>query len=259
MEAVRRLASLAHSARQQRKLGVRQPLARMQVAVPAAARGPALEALLELLRLEVNVKRVEVVASDAELVRLRAKPNFRSLGKRYARRTPAIAAAAASLTPAQLRGLELGTPAEIRLDGEPVTFLAEDVVVEREVASDWLVGSDGPYVAALDPALTEELRGEGYAREMVNRVQRLRKDAGYVYTDRIGLWIHASGPVLEAVRGHADYIRSETLARRLELGARAPAPDLEQEVDIDGHGVVVGVQRHTDGRKRAAPQPRVGE
>ncbi len=259
MDAVRRLASLAHSARQQRKLGVRQPLARMQVAVPAAARGPALDSLLELLRLEVNVKEVHVVASDADLVRLRAKPNFRSLGKRYGKRTPAIAAAAASLSAEQLRGLEAGTVAELPLDGERVTFLPEDVVVEREVASDWLVGSAGPYVAALDPSLDGELRAEGYAREMVNRIQRLRKDAGYVYTDRIGLWIHGDGPVLDALRNHAAYIRAETLARRLELGARAPAPDVEQEVDIDGHGVVVGVQRHEDGRNGAAPQTRVGE
>jgi hypothetical protein len=93
----------------------------------------------------------------------------------------------------------------------------------------------------------------------VNRVQRLRREAGYVFTDRIGLWIAAEGPVLEAIRGHAAYIQAETLARRLEVGARAPAPDLEQEVDIDGHGVVVGVQRHTDGRNGAAPQPRAGE
>jgi isoleucyl-tRNA synthetase len=259
MDAVRRLASLAHSARQQRKLAVRQPLARMQVAVPAAARGPALDSLLELLRLEVNVKEISVVESDADLVRLRAKPNFRSLGKRYGKRTPAVAAAAASLSADQLRGLETGTEAELPLDGERVTFLPEDVVVEREVASDWLVGSDGPYVAALDPYLDDVLRSEGYAREMVNRIQRLRKDAGYVYTDRIGLWIHGEGPVLDAVRGHTEYIQAETLARRLELGSRAPAPDLEQEVEIDGHGVVVGVQRHEDGRNGAGPQTRVRE
>jgi len=107
--------------------------------------------------------------------------------------------------------------------------------------------------------LDETLRLEGLAREVVNRVQRLRKEAGYVYTDRIGLWISGDGPLLDAVRGHADYIQAETLARRLELGVRAPTPDLEQEVDIDGHGVVVGVQRHTDGRNGAGPQPRAGE
>jgi isoleucyl-tRNA synthetase len=256
MEAVRRLASLARAAREERGLRVRQPLARMQVAVPAAARGPSLDQLLELLRIEVNVKAVDVVASDADLVRLRAKPNFRSLGKRYGKRTPAIAAAAEGLGADQLRGLERGEPATLTLDGEPATILPEDVVVERDVASDWLVASDGPYVAALDPRLDETLRLEGLAREVVNRVQRLRKEAGYVYTDRIGLWISGDGPVLEAVRGHAPFIQGETLARRLELGVRAPAPDLEQQVEIDGHDVMVGVQRYLDGRNGAGPQPR---
>jgi isoleucyl-tRNA synthetase len=256
MEAVRRLASLARAAREERGLRVRQPLARMQVAVPAAARGPSLDQLLELLRIEVNVKAVDVVASDADLVRLRAKPNFRSLGKRYGKRTPAIAAAAEGLGADQLRGLERGEPATLTLDGEPATILPEDVVVERDVASDWLVASDGPYVAALDPRLDETLRLEGLAREVVNRVQRLRKEAGSVYTDRIGLWISGDGPVLEAVRGHAPFIQGETLARRLELGVRAPAPDLEQQVEIDGHDVMVGVQRYLDGRNGAGPQPR---
>ncbi len=255
MDAVRRLASLAHGARQERRLPVRQPLGRMQVAVPGAVRGPALEELLELLRLEVNVKTIEVVSSDADLVRLRAKPNFRSLGKRYGKRTPVVAEAASGLSVEQLRGLEQGTPATIEVSGEPATFLPEDVVVEREVASDWVVASDGPFVVALDPRLTDELRREGTAREVVNRIQRLRKEAGYVYTDRIGVWMDGGPAVLEAARVHAEFIRGETLARRLELGARAPAPDLEQQVDIDGHGVVVGVQRDRDGRTGHGPQP----
>jgi isoleucyl-tRNA synthetase len=159
----------------------------------------------------------------------------------------------------QLRALEQGRSAALDLDGEQVSFLPEDVVVEREVASDWLVGSDGPFVAALDPRLTDPLRREGLAREVVNRVQRLRKEAGYVYTDRISLWIDGDGPVAEAARTHADFIRGETLARTLTVGQRAPAPDLEQQVDIDGHAVLVGVQRHLDGRNGAGPQPRDGE
>jgi isoleucyl-tRNA synthetase len=255
MDAVRRLASLAHGARQERRLPVRQPLGRMQVAVPGAVRGPVLAELLELLRLEVNVKTIEVVSSDADLVRLRAKPNFRSLGKRYGKRTPVVAEAAAGLSVEQLRGLEQGTPATIEVSGEPATFLPEDVVVEREVASDWVVASDGPFVVALDPRLTDELRREGTAREVVNRIQRLRKEAGYVYTDRIGVWMDGGPAVLDAARVHAEFIRGETLARRLELGARAPAPDLEQQVDIDGQGVVVGVQRDRDGRTSHGPQP----
>ena len=254
MDAIRRLASLARSAREERNIRVRQPLGRMQVAVPGGVRGSALEELLELLRLEVNVKNIEVVASDTDLVRLRPKPNFRSLGKRYGKRTPAVAAATATLTPGQLRGLEAGSPATLELEGEPVTYLPEDVAVEREVATDWLVQSNGAYVAALDPQLDEALRREGLAREVVNRVQRIRKEAGYSYTDRITLWIDGDVPVLEAVKAHAGFIRGETLARGLEIAARSPAPDLEQRVDMDGHGAVVGVQRHQDGRASAGPQ-----
>jgi isoleucyl-tRNA synthetase len=259
MDAVRRLASLARAVRNERRLPVRQPLARMQVAVPAAVRGPGFDRLLTLLQLEVNVRAVDVVASDGELVRLRPKPNFRSLGKRYGKRTPAIAAAAAGLAPDQLRGLEQGIAATLEVDGEAATYLPEDVVVEREVASDWVVASEGPFVVALDPRLTPELRLEGTAREVVNRVQRLRKEAGYVFTDRIALWIDGDDGVLNAVRVHAEFIRGETLSRRLELGARAPTPDLEHQVDIDGHGMVVGVQRHADGRDGAGPEPRDGE
>jgi isoleucyl-tRNA synthetase len=258
MDAVRRLASLAHAARQQRKIGVRQPLARMQVAVPAAARGPVFDELLELLKLEVNVKAIEVVASDTSLVRLRPKPNFRSLGRRYGKRTAAVAAAAAGLEADQLRALERGDAATLLVDGEATTYLPDDVVVEREVTSDWLVESDGPYVAALDPELTPELRHEGLAREVVNRVQRIRKEAGYVYTDRIVLWISGDAAVLDAVRAHEAFVGGETLARRLVVGDRAPAHDVEQQVEIDGLAVVMGVQRHDDGRHGAGPKPRDG-
>ncbi|HYF39835.1 MAG TPA: class I tRNA ligase family protein, partial [Gemmatimonadales bacterium] len=254
MDAIRRLASLARSAREERNIRVRQPLGRMQVAVPGAVRGRTLEELLELLRLEVNVKNIEVVASDTDLVRLRPRPNFRSLGKRYGKRTPAVAAATSTLTPVQLRGLEAGSPATLELEGEPVTYLPEDVAVEREVATDWLVQSNGPYVAALDPQLDEALRREGLAREVVNRVQRIRKEAGYSYSDRIVLWIDGDPAVIEAVKEYAGFIRGETLARGLEVAARAPAPDLEQQVDMDGHGAVVGVQRYQDGGPSAGPQ-----
>jgi isoleucyl-tRNA synthetase len=252
MDAVRRLASLARSAREERNIRVRQPLGRMQVAVPAGVRGPALDELLELLRAEVNVKEIQVVASDTDLVRLRPKPNFRTLGKRYGKRTPAVVAAASTLTAGQLRSLEGGSPATLELEGEPVTYMPEDVIVEREVASDWLVQSSGPFVVALDPHLNEDLRREGLAREIVNRVQRIRKEAGYLYTDRIVLWIDGDAPLANAVDAHAEFIQGETLARGLKVGARAPSADLEQRVDIDGYGAVVGVQRYRDGRTESA-------
>jgi isoleucyl-tRNA synthetase len=246
MDAVRRLASLARAAREDGDLRVRQPLSRMQVAVPAAVRGAELDALLGLLAAEVNVREVAIAASDTDLVRLRPKPNFRSLGRRFGKRTPEIAKACAALTSAQLRDLEEGRPATLDVAGEQVTIEPEDVVVEREVTSAWLVQSDGPYVVALDPALDDALRAEGVARELVSRVQRLRREAGYEYTTRIALWVDGDAAVLAAARAHAGAIQRETLARKLDVGARAGVPDLEQAVDLDGAPVVVGMQRYDE-------------
>jgi isoleucyl-tRNA synthetase len=250
MDAVRRLASLARAEREEGRLRVRQPLARMQIAVPPAVRGPELDALLELLRTEVNVREVTVVAADTDLVRLRARPNFRALGKRFGKRTQRVAEVVAGLEPERLRRLEAGETVAVEVDGESGLVEPGDVLVEREVTSDWLVQSDGPFVAALDPALTEALRSEGLARELVNRVQRARKDAGYEFTTRIELWLDGAAEVVTAARAHAEAIGAETLARRVHVGARASAADLEQRLEIDGWEAVVGVRRHDDGQTR---------
>ncbi len=255
MDAVRRLATLARAAREAGNLRVRQPVARMQVAVPAQVRGPEFDALLELLAAEVNVKQVAIAESDAGLVRLRGKPNFRALGKRFGTRTPVVARAAAGLATDALRALEAGNAVAVELDGERISLEPDDVAVEREVASEWLVQSSGPYVAALDPALDDALRAEGLAREMVNRVQRLRKDAGLEYTTRIALHVDGDPAVLDALRPHAGTISEETLARRLDFGARAPKPDYEQRVQLDDATLTVGLTRYEQPDGRSDPQP----
>jgi isoleucyl-tRNA synthetase len=244
MGTVRRLASLARAARESRNLRVRQPLARMQVAVPAGAQGPALSDLLDILAAEVNVKDVQVVASDHDLVRLKGKANFRTLGKRYGKDTPAAAAAVAQLEVTKLQELEQGGTVRA---GE-WEFGPEDVTVTREVASEWLVQSDGPYVVALDPQVSADLLQEGLAREVVNRVQRLRKEAGYDYTTRIELSVAGAEDVVEATRAFHGFVEGEVLARRMVLDAALDAPDLQREVDIEGRRVTLGLRRH-DGRK----------
>jgi isoleucyl-tRNA synthetase len=247
MAAVRRLASLARAAREEKNLRVRQPLRRMKVSVPRSHDTAGFRGVLPLLAQEVNVRDIEVVSSDAELVRLRARPNFRELGKAFGKDTQAAAKAASSLSADQLRRLEGGASVSHQVNGAAFEFQPEHVTVEREVATDWLVQSSGSFVAALDPVLTEDLVGEGLAREVVNRVQRLRKDAGYPYTARIALWVDGPEPLVHAVRTHADYIRGETLARELHPGARAAASDRQETVEIDGHPVVLAVVRHQDG------------
>jgi isoleucyl-tRNA synthetase len=246
MATVRRLSSLARAARESRNLRVRQPLARMQLAVPAAAQGPALSDLLDILAAEVNVKAVQVVASDHDLVRLRGKANFRTLGKRYGKDTPAAAAAVAELKAEQLQALEQGGTVR----AANWEFRPEDVTVTREVASEWLVQADGPYVVALDPELSGDLVQEGLAREVVNRVQRLRKEAGYEYTTRIELSITGAADVVAATRAFQGFVEGETLARRLTLDAVLDEPDLQRDVDIEGRRTTIALRRH-DGRKGA--------
>jgi len=243
MAAVRRLASLAHAGRQEKGLNVRQPLARLQVAVPAAVKGPALADLLDILASEVNVKSVEVVESDHDLVSLKGKGNFRTLGKRYGKDTPRVVEAIAGVGPELLQALERGETIRVgEWDVSP-----EDVTITREVTSDWVVQSDGPFVVALDPHLTSDLEQEGLAREAVNRVQRLRKDAGYEYTTRIELGIAGDAAVVAACEAYQDFIAGETLARKLVFG-QLPEPDVQRDVDIDGRAVTLAVRRH-EGRK----------
>jgi len=206
MAAHRRLASLARAARESRKLNVRQPVARLQVAVPAAVKGPAFADLLDILAAEVNAKAVDVAGSDHELVRLKGKAEFRSLGKRYGKDTPRAAALVSQLTAEQLGALEHGDPVRA---GE-FELQPADVVVTREVVSDWAVQADGPYVVAVDPRLSEDLIQEGLARELVHRVQRLRKEAGYEYTTRIELSVAGAADIVAAVSAFQSFVEGET-------------------------------------------------
>ena len=244
MGAVRKLASLARAARETKQLAVRQPVARVKVVVPAAVRGPALADLLDILAAEVNAKDIEVVGSDHELVRLKGKAEFRSLGKRYGKDTPRAAAAVSQLTAEELEALERGEPVRA---GE-FEFRPEDVLVTREVMSDWAVQADGPYVAAVDPRLSEDLIQEGLARELVNRVQRLRKEAGYEYTTRIELSVAGAEEIVAAVSAFQSFVEGETLTRKIVLGTVLEEADLTREVDIEARRVTIALRRH-DGRK----------
>ncbi|MDH3496100.1 MAG: isoleucine--tRNA ligase [Gemmatimonadota bacterium] len=243
MDAIRRLATLARAARDTAGLRVRQPLAALRVAVPAGVRGDAFAELLPVLAAEVNVKAVSV-AADRELVRLRGKPNFRTLGKVYGKDTPAAAQVAAALDDEALRALEAGREVRRASDGREFRFQPEDVVVEREVATDWLVQSDGPFVVALDPTVTEGLRREGLAREVVNRIQRLRKEAGYEYSTRIILSVSGDGEVVAASDAFQGFIAGETLARHVTIGREIADPDVHEATDIDGRRVVIALKRH---------------
>jgi isoleucyl-tRNA synthetase len=242
MEDVRQLAALGRSAREEAGVRTRQPLGLMSAVVPGGRR-PA-EPLLELLREEMNVKRVVFLTETDDLVRLFAKPNFGALGPRHGSRTPAVAQAISGLETAVIARLQQGETVEFRVDGEMIAVEPDEVTIVEEAASEMAVSSGGGYVAALDTTLDDALRFEGLARELVNRVQRLRRDAGFEVADRIRLGIAGAETLEAAATEHAAYIAGETLAIDLEVGESAVV-DLATTatIMIDELQATIGVER----------------
>ncbi|HXY31311.1 MAG TPA: isoleucine--tRNA ligase [Gemmatimonadaceae bacterium] len=243
MSAVRTLATLARAAREEAGVKVRQPLSRLVCVVPDFDRA-ALEPLVPLLAAELNVKRVEIAASDDALVRLEARPNFRALGKRFGKRTPLAAGAIAALDSAAWVAFERGQPVAISVDGESHTLAAEDVAIVRRAAGALVVKDEAGYVAAIDPTVTAELRAEGVARELVSKVQQMRKAARFAVSDRIRLQATGNDTVEAAVRSHQQYIASEVLASEVAIGGDiSGTPDVVQTVELDEWTVRIALTR----------------
>jgi isoleucyl-tRNA synthetase len=239
MDAVRVLARLGRAARERIRIRVRQPLGTLQAVVPQ----PALltPELLDVLRDELNVKRVEFLQGAEELVALRANPRFRDIGKRFGARTQEAAGLLRALSAADLRRIQQGGEASITLDGEVHAVTLADVDVLEEATGDQVVETEAGCTIALDPTIDAALRSEGLARELVNRVQRLRRESGLEVSDRIRLVLGAGEALMAAALEHRDYIAGETLATGFEI--RDLAAVTGQAVDVDGHPAVLELMR----------------
>ena len=206
----RRLVELGRAARASSKVKTRQPLARALVSAPGFAGLPA--DLLAEVADELNVRAVEPVSG--ELVDRIVKPNFRSLGRRYGKQTPAVAAAITAADAESLaRALAAGT-ATVEVDGSPVEVTTTDVVITETPREGWAVAAEAGETVALDLTVTPELRRAGTAREVVRLVQEARKSAGLDVVDRIELWwtTPGDGDAAAALREHANWIAAEVLA-----------------------------------------------
>lgn len=233
MDAIRQLATLGRAAREAAKLKVRQPLIRA-VCVAPAVDAELLRQLVPLLEAELNVKRVEFASSGDALVTLRAKPNFRALGKRFGRKTPLAAAAIAAFTSDELRAFEGGRPLAVTVDGETHELVADDLEIQKSASGELLVQEAAGFVTAIDPTVTEALRLEGLARELISRVQRMRKESGLAVSDRIRLAIWGDADTVAAARAHEERIRGEVLATELRLEPDIFQDSVEQAFDLDG-------------------------
>jgi len=241
MESVRVLCRLGRAAREQAQIRVRQPLGTLYAVVPGGQRLD--EALIEVVRDELNVKKVRFLDDAADLVSFRAQPNFPQLGPRFGRNTQQAAEAIRSLDQASLQRYRRGEPVEIEVAGERVPLQPEFLQLQQEALGELAVEADEGYTVALDPTLDEALRLEGIARELVNRVQRLRRDSGLEVSDRIRLAIEAEGEVARAVQAHRDYIAGETLARELDLTEALGGEDHRavQAIDLDGRSARIAL------------------
>jgi isoleucyl-tRNA synthetase len=223
------LSSLLLSIRKKVGIKVRQPLQKALIPVLDATMRAQIEAVAELVRSEVNVKEFEYLEGDNSLIQKKLKPNFKTLGGRLGANMKTAAALLTALPTAEINKLEAEGRYELLLpDGTTATIVPEDVAILAEDVPGWSIASKGTLTAALDITLTPELLAEGTARELVNRVQKLRKDMGLSLTDRIVLEIGESEVLTDALSRYPDYIKAEVLADVLRVGS-VPA----QSTDID--------------------------
>ncbi len=248
MRAARTLATLGRAAREAAGIKVRQPLGSLTCVAPGVA--PAWHAMIApIVAAELNVKTVGWEDSAAEWVQLEGKPNFPVLGKVVGPAMKATKPVVEGLTQAQLRTIETGGSVEVEVPGHGALMLDATRVAITARASTSLVVQQGDGMSvALDPAVTPALRAEALAREVVSRVQRLRKESGLAVSDRIRLVIAGTAEVQEALRAHAQWIAAETLARECVLADALPATPAwpaTAEVDLDGVTARIALTKDT--------------
>jgi isoleucyl-tRNA synthetase len=244
MDAVRTLARLGRAVREEIGIKVRQPLSRMICVAPRVSEA-ALEPLIPLLAAELNVKRVEFASSGDALVTLEAKPNFRALGKKFGKATPLAAAAAAAFTSEDLRGFLHGAALVVTVEGTSHELGPDDLTIVRRSSGSLAVQEDAGFFVALDPEVSPELKLEGYARELISRVQRMRKESGFAVSDRIVLQVAGPQEVQDVGRAHGAWIAEEVLAAELELVSDAEqgrGSDMHA-IDLDGLTAFVAITR----------------
>ncbi len=243
MSRVRVLAKLGRAAREEKEIRVRQPLSRLVCVVPDF-KAAELSELLPLLASELNVKTVEFADSGSALATLVGKANFRSLGKRFGKRTPEAAKAVEALANELLLAFERGETVHVTVDGEAYALLPDDVTIVRHASGNLLVREENGLFAALDPTITPELRREGAARELVSKVQQMRKAARFAVSDRVRLDLHGGPELAAVVNEYESYIAGEVLANEITMaGGFGDTHDAVQTIVLDAETVRIALTR----------------
>ena len=248
MALAQKASSMVLALRKKVGINVKQPLPKLLVPVSGEQMQARLEAVRQFLLSEVNVKDLAFVTDATGLITRKAKPNFRTLGKKYGKQMKEIAAAFATLDQPTIAAMDR-CEGDYRLDlpGGPVLLAKEDYEIHSEDMPGWLVASEGPLTLALDVTLTPELVQEGTARELIRPIQNLRKECGLAVTDRISTVIYAEGDAAvkigDSLARFKEYVASQTLSTQVELRPLAEAPADAAQVEWDDTYIKIKINR----------------
>jgi len=217
MEIAQQVVYLTRSMRAKANLKVRQPLKKIMVVVDKAKQD-ALRYMKDVILDEVNIKELVVLDNDSEIVNKSAKANFKVIGPKFGKKVKAAAEAIKSFGKNEISALESGSNVELEIENEKLIIAPEDVEIISTEIKGWVVESEGGVTVAIDTELSNELIEEGLAREFINRIQNMRKDAGFDVTDRIKIFFNGSEEIINAVNSFKKYISNETLAEALTIG-----------------------------------------
>ena len=215
MEDAQTISSLVLSLRAKEKIKVRQPLQKIMIPVENAEQKSSILAVANLIKHEVNIKEIVLLEDASDILVKQIKPNFKTLGPKFGKEMKFIANHIRNFTKEDILKIELDGKMPIELDGKMINLELSDVEISSKDIEGWLVANEGSITVALDVTISEELRKEGIARELINRIQNVRKDSGLDVTDRIKLTVLKSEDLEESINKNKEYIMSETLTDEL--------------------------------------------
>ena len=242
MSLAQRTSSMVLALRRKVNIKVRQPLQKIIIPVLDKDMARYIDAVRTLIQGEVNVKAIELISDTTGIITKRIKPNFKTLGPKYGKYMKQIAALVATFTQEQIAAVENDAETILSIDGEQLTTTVADYEIVSEDMPGWLVASEGKLTVALDITITDELRREGVARELVNRIQNIRKESGFEVTDKIRVEIEANELTTAAVESFAEYIASQTLALDVKTSAQ-PMGEFVVDSDLDEEALKIAVTK----------------
>tara|TARA_R110002051_G_scaffold325871_1_gene432715 strand:+ start:55 stop:3495 length:3441 start_codon:yes stop_codon:yes gene_type:complete len=241
MAKAQTISSLVLSIRQKEKIKVRQPLQKIMIPVLDEKQREEILAVSDLIKSEVNVKEIQLLDDASGVLVKQIKPNFKVLGPKFGKDMKLVASAVANFTQEHIQKIEQEGEISIEIENKSSILQLQDVEITSQDIEGWLVASSGNITVALDVTISKALRKEGIARELVNRIQNLRKDSGFEVTDKIDVKILKGGFVEEAVTSNIEYIKTETLTAELNFEEK-----LENGMDIafDDVNTKLFIQKH---------------